>query len=222
MALEITHAFTSAKADGTDTTLVQPSNWNEAHDITMATSRILGRVTSGSGAAEELTADDAWEILGIVSGTNMLFQQTTAPTGWTKQTAHNNKALRLVSGTASSGGTNPFTTAFNAAVTSSSTVLTTAQLPAHTHTDGTYAVGTSINNGSSVARGLSQDNNNISYQSGGANATLVEDMDWSSDTLSLASGAVSGVSGETGSGSGHTHTTNVNVQYVDVIIAAKD
>jgi hypothetical protein len=48
----------------------------------------------------------------FVSGTLMLFQQTAAPTGWTKQTTHDNKALRVVSGSASSGGSVGFTTAF--------------------------------------------------------------------------------------------------------------
>ena len=48
------------------------------------------------------------------SGTKMLFHQTSAPTGWTKVTTHNNKALRVVSGSAGSGGSNAFTTAFAA------------------------------------------------------------------------------------------------------------
>jgi hypothetical protein len=48
------------------------------------------------------------------SGTLMLFQQTAAPTGWTKQTTHNDKTLRVVSGSASSGGT----TAFSSVMTS--------------------------------------------------------------------------------------------------------
>ena len=40
----------------------------------------------------------------------MLFQQTSAPTGWTKVTSGvDNKALRVVSGTAGSGGSNAFT-----------------------------------------------------------------------------------------------------------------
>jgi len=44
------------------------------------------------------------------SGTKMLFQQTSAPTGWTKVTSGvDNKALRVVSGTAGSGGSNAFT-----------------------------------------------------------------------------------------------------------------
>ncbi len=38
------------------------------------------------------------------SGKKMLFQQSTGPTGWTKDTTHNDKALRVVSGTASTGG----------------------------------------------------------------------------------------------------------------------
>ena len=43
----------------------------------------------------------------------MLFQQTSAPTGWTKITSGvNNKALRVVSGSVGSGGNVAFTTAF--------------------------------------------------------------------------------------------------------------
>ena len=49
------------------------------------------------------------------TGTAMLFAQSSAPTGWTKSTTHNNKALRVVSGSASSGGSNAFTTAFGSA-----------------------------------------------------------------------------------------------------------
>jgi hypothetical protein len=85
----------------------------------------------------------------IPSGTKMLFQQTSAPTGFTKLTTHNNKALRVVSGTASTGGTNSFTNAFNSSKTVSGTTgtssvtisgttashtLTVDQIPSHTHT----------------------------------------------------------------------------------------
>ena len=45
------------------------------------------------------------------SGTSMLFAQSAAPTGWTKQTTHNDKTLRVVSGTASPGGSAASTTA---------------------------------------------------------------------------------------------------------------
>jgi hypothetical protein len=49
---------------------------------------------------------------GFVAGTLMLFQQTAAPTGWTKQTTHNDKSLRVVSGNAGSGGSTAFTSVF--------------------------------------------------------------------------------------------------------------
>jgi len=61
--------------------------------------------TSFSGSGANLTG-----IQPFASGTKMLFQQTAAPTGWTKVTSGvDNKALRVVSGTAGSGGSNAFT-----------------------------------------------------------------------------------------------------------------
>ena len=50
----------------------------------------------------------------IPSGSVMLFYQSAAPTGWTKLTTNNNKALRVVSGTGGgTGGSNTFTSAFD-------------------------------------------------------------------------------------------------------------
>jgi microcystin-dependent protein len=68
---------------------------------------------------------------GVPSGTAMLFQQTSAPTGWTKSTTHDNKALRVVSGSAGSGGSSAFTDVLNGSV--DATTLTTSQIPSHTH-----------------------------------------------------------------------------------------
>lgn len=49
----------------------------------------------------------------IATGTRMIFNATAAPTSWTKDTtSHNNKALRIITGTVSSGGSNPFTAVF--------------------------------------------------------------------------------------------------------------
>lgn len=55
MTLTVKHPFQSAKGDGLDTTLVQPSNWNASHDLEMATGAVLGRATAGSGVVEEIT-----------------------------------------------------------------------------------------------------------------------------------------------------------------------
>ncbi len=71
---------------------------------------------------------------GFESGTKVLFPQTAAPTGWTKLTTHNDKSLRVVSGTASTGGATAFTNVFNSGKTTASHVLTIAEMPAHTHT----------------------------------------------------------------------------------------
>jgi hypothetical protein len=57
MAISLKHAFTSAKSDGGDTSLVRPSNWNAEHNLTCATGVILGRLTAGTGAVEELGID---------------------------------------------------------------------------------------------------------------------------------------------------------------------
>jgi hypothetical protein len=56
MAIQIKHNFQSAKADSPDTSLIRPSNWNEDHIIQMATARLLGRTTAGTGNAEEISA----------------------------------------------------------------------------------------------------------------------------------------------------------------------
>ncbi len=51
----------------------------------------------------------------FVAGTAVVFYQTAAPTGWTKSTTNNDKALRVVSGSGGvAGGTTAFTSVFAA------------------------------------------------------------------------------------------------------------
>jgi microcystin-dependent protein len=66
------------------------------------------------------------------AGTRMLFQQSSAPPGWRKDTTHNDKALRIVSGSVASGGSVAFSTVFGRTATDAHT-LTIAEIPAHTH-----------------------------------------------------------------------------------------
>ena len=54
MAISLKHAKNSAKADGGDATLVQPSDWNAEHALTLAADKVLGRATT-PGAYQELT-----------------------------------------------------------------------------------------------------------------------------------------------------------------------
>jgi hypothetical protein len=134
----------------------------------------------------------------IPTGTVMAFFQAAAPTGWTQVTTHNNKALRIVSGAGGgSGGSVAFTTAF-ASQTPSGTVgattLTTAQIPAHTHTGGVSRFQYT----GDVAAG------------GGYNAP---------DTLQ-ATGSAGGGGSHTHSFTGAA--INLAVQYIDMIIASKN
>ena len=54
MTVTIKHDFVSLKGDGSDLTQVQPSNWNANHVLTQASGKVLGRVTAGVGATEEI------------------------------------------------------------------------------------------------------------------------------------------------------------------------
>jgi len=72
------------------------------------------------------------------SGTTLVFYQASAPTGWTKITTHNDKALRVVSGNGGgSGGSTAFSSAFSHTHTDSFSVsnhtLITAEIPSHVH-----------------------------------------------------------------------------------------
>lgn len=167
------------------------------------------------------------------SGTVMLFAQTAAPTGWTKSTTHNDKALRVVSGSASSGGSVAFTTAFASQAVSGTvgaTTLTSSQIPAHTHTGTTSSAsltGTfgpfrqTLNSPDASASGVFSLGDQ--FGSGDANAG-------SRNTRSInmnASHTHTFTTDSTGGGSSHDHTftgtaINLAVSYVDVILATKD
>ena len=164
--------------------------------------------TSFAGDGSNLTGVDA----GFPSGTVMLFQQTNAPTGWTKLTSHNNKALRLVSGSPGTGGSNTFTTAFNSSRSTSggsvsNHTLTTSQIPSHNHTGGAKGIHDAANGeyGTSSQGSVGFP---LARYPGSANYDLY-------------------TTSSTGGGSGHNHgfsnpSLNLNVQYVDVIMASKD
>jgi hypothetical protein len=91
----------------------------------------LGATTIGSNLFTAASASAALALL-IPSGTLAPFQQTSAPTGWTKQATHNDKAMRVVSGTASSGGAIAFSSVF-ARTTTDAIGLSITHIPAHSH-----------------------------------------------------------------------------------------
>jgi len=149
----------------------------------------------------------------IPSGTRMLFQQTAAPTGWTKITTFNNAALRVVNGAASSGGSVAFTTAFSNQNVSS-TALSAAQMPSHAHSFSgtTSGIGDHVHTYTVIAAV-----GGSSYTGGGSGTVTT--------TTGAAGGhdhSYSGTTSAAGSGATHTHSINLAVQYVDIIIASRD
>lgn len=175
----------------------------------------LANFVNTSGQLDAATGLTNTSSLGFPTGTLMLFQQTAAPTGWTKQTTHDNKALRVVSGTASSGGTSAFSTVFQnqtptintSGLSAGATTLATTQIPSHTHT---ITIGNSAGTSGTRINGR-------------------EDID------SIFAGSSAQVStpltNATGGGGSHTHSISgsatssaitLNVQYVDLIIASKN
>ena len=130
-------------------TLTAGNATNSGVNLTGAVDGILVIKTGSGAGTTALTIDASQNVtfavppagIGFPSGTVMLFVQTAAPTGWTKSTTHDNKALRVVSGNASTGGSVAFTTAFAASLTAGNTTLSTAQIPSHTHGGAGGAAG---------------------------------------------------------------------------------
>jgi hypothetical protein len=87
MTVSLKHIFQSAKDDSLDATLIQPSNWNEEHELTAAAGKVLGRDTSGAGAVQELP-------ISVTPGGDVTIPNNFAVTGTTTLT----NALGVASG----------------------------------------------------------------------------------------------------------------------------
>jgi hypothetical protein len=105
-------------------------------------------LTSGGASARPSWAD----VAGFPTGTRMSFQQTAAPTGWTKDTtaAINDAVIRLVTGTASSGGSLAFST-FAANTATGGYTLATADIPSHSHPARSQSTSNSAQSGGTSA-----------------------------------------------------------------------
>lgn len=62
MTLSLKHKFVSPKVDSSDPTLVQPSHWNDEHELTLDGGHLVGRSASGEGQAEEISVGDGLEL----------------------------------------------------------------------------------------------------------------------------------------------------------------
>jgi hypothetical protein len=179
-----------------------------------------GQVLTSNGAGA-LPTFETLATSAFPSGTVMLFGQTAAPTGWTKNTTTgDNSALRVVTGTASTGGSQGFTTAFasqtptgSVAISSVSgsagaTTLTTPQIPSHQHKvmserNGSYLFPPNVSGeqfGTTNPTTAGAFTNNA-----GGDGSHTHPFSFSS-----------------GSGTFSGNAINLAVQYIDVIRATKD
>lgn len=181
--------------------LITTSGDITASGFTQNTSSLLGRTTAAHGSIEEISVGSGLTLsagsLSVTSssfpsGTRMAFQQTAAPTGWTKDTtgALNDSIMRIVTGTVASGGSTAFST-WAGQSSSGATTLSSSQIPAHTHNVGVIS-GTALGTG-------------INANSGSG---TVKTTNFTSTS--------------TGGGSSHTHSLSQNIKYYDFIVAQKD
>jgi hypothetical protein len=142
----------------------------------------------------------------FASGTTLLFYQASAPTGWSQVVTHNDKALRVVSGTGGgSGGSTAFTTVFTSKTptgTVANTTLSASQLGNHTHA---YTAPASYDTGLRAFGSSYKFPSNVPGPTGvGANTGGINE----------------------GSGSAHNHgftgtAMDFAVQYINIILCAK-
>ena len=191
----------------------------------------------GQHASAFLTpTGDGSQLTGVQpfpTGTVMVFYQAAAPTGWTKSTSHNNKALRVVSGNGGgSGGTHGLSSPPSTAHTHTETAhthsigahshgnnlsaaahtLSTAQMPSHNHNVGKISAGYS----SSASNYYSGNQHNPSSSTGGGGSHSHGMSGSVSNSAAYNSGSAGG--GATGSAG----PTAFAPQYVDVIICSKN
>lgn len=184
------------------------------HSVVMKSGSTSQIVYPGSPALVALDGTNSIKLDTFVPGTSMLFYQSAAPIGWTKQSI-NDKTLRVVSGSGgSTGGTTAFSTVFAARTpagamsgATDSHTLTEAQIPSHTHTITTNQV-----------LGTTDNTRQTRTVDGGANVNGTQPT-WTA--------------ANTGGDQGHTHDISANavftgtamdfdVQYADIIICTKD
>jgi len=171
------------------TTTAQEDIETNTTDIATNTANIATNTTNIATNTADIAALEAAQ---FPSGTRLVFQQTAAPTGWTKDTTHNDKALRVVSGTASSGGTNAFSTVM-AQTTVGSHTLALSEIPSHAH----------------------------SYTAPGSSTFAGDDVITPPGIAVSAPGSGS-TTGSQGGGGSHNHTITMAMQYVDVVLCSKD
>lgn len=133
--------FGTETVDGASTYVVRPYTsvrlWCDGTAFYVEGFASQAEAEAGTDTNKWMTPESfkwAFDYRFFPAGTRLMFQQTTPPTGWTKDStaAFNDSLLRLVTGTTTSGGSQAFST-WNALTATGAHTLTIAEMPAHTH-----------------------------------------------------------------------------------------
>ena len=201
--------FYALTTSGTITIGTTSQTWASVFNVTAgAASTIAPGIVELATSDETITGTDAVRAvtpagltaygLGFPAGTRVLFNQTLAPTGWTKITTYNDVGLRVTSGdVADYTAGSAFSTVF-AQTATGSTTITESTGGVHIHSLGA-AHTPACTTGS--AKAITKDATH-----------LIQDA------------AVDGTTylSPTAGGAGHTHTVALHLNYADVIIARKN
>lgn len=180
----------------------------------------------------------------LPSGTRLLFHNSTAPTGWTKDTTIDDSALRVVSGTPGSGGSSAFSSALGTPSVSgsvslsgdpaagnlsasisgnidvASTTLSTSQMPSHTHDIRQGRSGSDRTTEGGFGQDGS-DSNSIASRTG-----IISEGGSGSHTHNSSHNLSGSIGGNPSRGSLSaalsSASASINVKYQDFIIAQKD
>jgi len=179
-----------------------------------------GQTVTVAGASLTYFESSTRRVVALTSGDTTLWYQASAPIGWTKQTTHNDKALRVVSGTGgAAGGSTAFTTVMasrtpggSVAVSNAAVTLTTLTIPGHTHT--AFAPNNDVND--TASQGFPFGNTHNAFR------TSDRGRDQAVNSAAISN---------SGSGGSHTHSNTASftgtamdfaVQYIDIILCSID
>lgn len=209
--LELDHSWDGDNDDGLHkkVTLLESSTPSTVTDAGVVFSKDLSGTTElhyVDSAGNEVQITSSGVLEAFPTGTRMLFQQASPPTGWTSQTTYDNRAIRIVKDgdyTAPLTFTNGYTTIFGSGKATASANVSVA---AHTHfIANTDSGGSNLNASIYAARRETGTGDSDYYLQGTATTANV------------------GLTSSAGAGTGaHTHDLTLDLSYLDCIIGVKD
>ena len=189
-------------------------------DPTDSTTQVLIDNDTGNITSQGIISVDEVRYLNgdaypFPAGTRLMFQNSTAPTGWLKETSanYNEAFIRLTTSTVGTGGSRAFTT-------SGFSITLAAELPKHTHGPGDY---TARENSDGIDSGHNHryDKSSGSAVSQGGSGPLKPGFENANTENNSQSRHEHKVTGTSGDGGTNLISQAIPLKYASFIIATK-